>query len=191
MNFFDILLAKKMSGGGGGSTKYAIVGNFIEGAEVKINNIELEIVTPAGVTTLKEYAFNNNYNYYIIKKIILTDITTIEQYAFYNNNDKLFEVIMPKIVTIGKSAFNGANKITQIDLPNTISSIDQDAFRNTSNLKDFYCRATTPPTLGTNVFYSSGVQNIYVPKESVDAYKSAPNWSAYAIVSKIKPIPEE
>lgn len=190
MNFFEILLAKKMSGGGGGSTKYAIVGNFKEGADVTLNNMELEIKTPEGVTILKEYAFNNT-NKVIIKKITLTDVTIIEQYAFYNNYDKLFEVIMPKIVTIGQGAFNGANKIQQIDLPNTIASIGQDAFRETSNLKDFYCRATTPPTLGTNAFKSSGVLNIYVPEESVSAYKSAPNWSAYTLVDKIKAIPEE
>ena len=51
-------------------------------------------------------------------------------------------------------------------------------------------KATTPPTLGTNAFYKGDttfITAIYVPRESVNAYKTAANWSNYASV--IQPIP--
>ena len=48
--------------------------------------------------------------------------------------------------------------------------------------------ATTPPTLGTTVFNGTHADLvIYVPAGSVEAYKSATNWSTYA--SKIQAIP--
>lgn len=49
--------------------------------------------------------------------------------------------------------------------------------------------AATPPSIGTNYFFNtpSGLK-IYVPDESVDAYKTASNWSKRA--SKIYPISE-
>ena len=49
-------------------------------------------------------------------------------------------------------------------------------------------KATTPPTLDSTAFSDSGIQTIYVPAASLDAYKSATNWSAFA--SKIKAIPQ-
>ena len=50
------------------------------------------------------------------------------------------------------------------------------------------CLAVTPPTCGSNAFSQSGSCNIYVPDDSVNAYKTANNWSTYE--SYIKPISE-
>ena len=53
----------------------------------------------------------------------------------------------------------------------------------------YYFQSTEPPTLSNkNAF--SGIPNdcvIYVPAASVDAYKTATNWSNYA--SKIQAMP--
>jgi hypothetical protein len=44
-----------------------------------------------------------------------------------------------------------------------------------------YCKATTPPTGGGYMFSNNASnRNIYVPMESVEAYKSVPGWSKYA-----------
>ena len=53
-------------------------------------------------------------------------------------------------------------------------------YRYCRNLTSVYCKATTPPALGgTDVFdYNGSGRRIYVPTESVSAYKSA--WSGYA-----------
>ena len=42
-------------------------------------------------------------------------------------------------------------------------------------------KATTPPYLGADVFYNTNEELvIYVPMESLEAYKTSGNWSAYA-----------
>ena len=46
-------------------------------------------------------------------------------------------------------------------------------------LTSIYCKSTTPPTLGKS-FLSNNNCKIYVPTESVDAYKTADDWKDYA-----------
>ena len=66
----------------------------------------------------------------------------------------------------------------------------QEAFRYCTSLTSVTVKSATPPTLGFGVFYN-GSSNlvIYVPAESVDAYKSASGWSTYA--DRIQAIPSE
>ena len=64
----------------------------------------------------------------------------------------------------------------------SVTRIENAAFERCKSLKSVYCKATTPPALdGSYVFYGNGSgRKIYVPTESVDAYKSAARWSEYA-----------
>lgn len=51
------------------------------------------------------------------------------------------------------------------------------------------CKSITPPSLGTEVFgRCSSNLKIYVPDDSVEAYKGATNWSNYA--DRIHPLSE-
>lgn len=111
------------------------------------------------------------------------------------------------VISIGGSAFNGRNSLTSIGIPNTVTSIgywafrgctsltgikisvsitniSTEAFSGCSGLQSITIEATTPPTLRSNAFYGSTCP-IYVPRESVNAYKSA--WSEYS--SRIQAIP--
>lgn len=90
------------------------------------------------------------------------------------------------LTTVGSSAFHQCTDITAFVFPSTITSIGDGCFQRCNRLATVTCKATTPPTLGTSVF-PTAVTNIYVPSESVAAYKAATNWSAYA--SKIQAIP--
>lgn len=55
-------------------------------------------------------------------------------------------------------------------------------------MKYYYVKAVTPPTIENNTFNDIPSDAIiYVPTESVEAYKAATNWSAQA--SKIQPMP--
>lgn len=180
MNFFDILLAKKLGGGGD------IVGYFLEGYSPKPINMRVEITIPKGITEIESNAFYNNTPK--IVKAKLPDVITIRSGGF-KSCEYLEEIEMPKVVTIEKSAFESCRIIETFDLPATVTKIGDKAFYDTRALKDFYCRATTPPTITYYTFSNSGVQNIYVPAGSVNAYKSANVWNSLA--SKIKAIPEE
>ena len=74
-----------------------------------------------------------------------------------------------------------------IELPSTVTTIGQNAFVNCTGLTRISIAAATPPTLGANAFANcSALTGIYVPDDSVEAYKTATNWSAYA--NKILPL---
>ena len=45
---------------------------------------------------------------------------------------------------------------------------------------EIYCEATNPPTGATGMFNLNEDCKIYVPMDSVEAYKNAPYWSDYA-----------
>ena len=68
--------------------------------------------------------------------------------------------------------------ISSIVLPETIKYIYDGAFNGAKHLKEIYCKATTPPYFSG--YFENGNCQIYVPLESVDAYKTAEGWSQYA-----------
>ena len=72
-------------------------------------------------------------------------------------------------------------------LPSTISDLRMDALatHGSVNTTTVICKAVTPPTKSTTSYYTN-VAAVYVPDESVDAYKEATGWSQWA--SKIRPI---
>ena len=76
-----------------------------------------------------------------------------------------------------------------IILPSTVSNLRSDALATYGNNNStvIVCKAVTPPTK-TNTSYYQNVGVVYVPDESVDAYKTAAGWSQWA--SKIKPLSE-
>jgi hypothetical protein len=86
-------------------------------------------------------------------------------------------------VTLPANAFKGC-KLTGIELPEEVSIIKANAFKNCSALETVICRSETPPTL-RNINAFSGVLDtlkIYVPDTSVGdagdeySYKGANNW---------------
>ena len=85
------------------------------------------------------------------------------------------------IKKIGYGAFYNCDSLESINIPDSVTSIGDNAFCFCDELKSVYCRATTPPQLGNNVFYyNASGRKIYVPRNSVYAYKSAAGWSNYA-----------
>lgn len=164
-------------------------------ADLRINDKQkqiaertIEVLTAEdleGVTAIGAYAFRQCANLY--KVTLPNTVTLIDWYAF-SNCESLYDITIPNSVTmISGNAFAWCYELAGIELPDSITSIGDEAFYGCEMLYRVTCRATTPPTLGTDVF--SGVSDeftIYVPAESVEAYKTATNWSDYA--DRIQPI---
>ena len=107
-------------------------------------------------------------------------VTEIGLGAFeYCNN--LTNVIIPdSVTTIGLHAFGGNFNLTSVTIGNSVTSIGPGAFYGCEYLQRVDCKATTPPTGGDYMFDNNASgRKIYVPTESVDAYKSAEYWSYY------------
>lgn len=76
--------------------------------------------------------------------------------------------------------------VESLDIPATITSIGDFAFFD--GIKSdgtVICHAIAPPTAGSQIFHGFN-GSIYVPDESVDAYKTKENWTSYA--NMIKPL---
>ena len=85
-------------------------------------------------------------------------------------------IIPNTVTTIGAFAFDGCINLTSITIPNSVTYIDNLAFHYCIGLSSITVEATTPPTLGNDVFQAVPVDiPVYVPCESLDAYQDYNN----------------
>lgn len=170
---------------GCGMLSSVTIGNSVEyiGHDAFGFCMSLESITiPDSVTTFE----NNPFGYNRIKEFkgkfaedngrcLIID-NTIVAYAFASGT----EYTIPYGVTaIGNCAFCGES-LTSITIPSSVTYIGLDALSN-YHLTEVYCKATTPPIAnGLFMPYQTESPIIYVPMESVDAYKTAEYWSDYA-----------
>ena len=120
--------------------------------------------------------------------IIPDGVTSIGEWVF-SNCDSLTEVTIPNSVTsIGEWVFSNCDSLTSIVIPEGVTEIGRWAFGDCMRLASVYCEAIIPPVAvlpeseSWQAFHNAimGDEKIYVPMESVDAYKSADGWSEYA-----------
>ena len=158
------------------------------------------------VTSINEYTFQNCTGLTSID--IPNSVTSIGTYAFTGCYSLSSCTIGSGVTYIAESAFNACRSLTSIDIPNSVTRIFNDAFIGCGGLTSctigsgvttignyafYFCnslqsitvRATTPPTLGSDVFKYTNDCPIYVPSNKVSAYKSA--WSDYS--DRIQAIP--
>ena len=129
-----------------------------------------------GLKKVSKYAFNGCAN--LIRIIIPQNVNIIEEYAFASCTNLARITLNTDLTTIGLYAFGNCNSLKTITIPSSVTIIQGSAFNNCSILSTVYCAPTTPPTVGSWAFETTC--KIYVPRQSINAYKSANNWSEYA-----------
>lgn len=160
------------------------------------------ITLPEHISVISEYTFNGCSS---LNNVTIPDnVTSIEAYAF-NGCSSISEMVIPEGVTvIGTSAFRDCLRIQNMVVPDNVTKIDANAFYNCialrrvtigrgvlsvgnsafaacGSLLEVYCQPLTPPTGDRYMFdRNSDARKIYVPNESVNAYKEAKYWSEYA-----------
>jgi len=117
----------------------------------------------------------------ITSVIINYGVTTIGTCAFEAHTNLSSVSIPSSITSIDSWAFVGCTKLTSITLPESITSISQESFRECSNLTEIHCKNPIPPSVGDASF--DGVNKttckLYVPFNSVNAYKAAYGWKDF------------
>ena len=118
--------------------------------------------------------------------VIPHSVTTIGNHAFIDCI-KLESITIPDSVTkIGRFAFGYCNSLINLTIPDSVTEIGYAAFYGCISLTSVYCKPTTPPAAlfydgYWYAFYNNAPdRKIYVPMESLEAYKSASGWNEYA-----------
>ncbi len=158
---------------------------------VSLTSIEI----PANVSSIGLEAF---YWCEALKGVYITDIASwceinfIGSYAnplnngvdLYLNNELVTNLIIPDTITsICEYAFYNCSSLESLVIPSTVTDIGGEAFAACSSLTSIKIGATTPPSIGLTVFDGcSALTTIYVPSASVETYQSASGWNSYSIV---------
>lgn len=159
------------------------------------------IIFPGTVTTIGNMLF---YPCDTATKVLMdkSKITSIGQRAFQQAQVFIGDLDFPNLTELRENAFDrhygGTAKIKSLGsittlpsscfsqspyktyvIPATVTSIGDQALLSWDYDKTIICHAVTPPTVGSMWVYRAPMA-IYVPAESVEAYKIATGWSSYA-----------
>ena len=112
--------------------------------------------------------------------IVPDNVTNINDYAFNYNSSLSFIAIPEGVTNIGNWAFANCSSLSSITLPESLTNIGSGAFETCNSLSSIFINAVTPPTASSLRLNGESIP-IYVPDESVEAYKAADGWKEHDI----------
>lgn len=144
--------------------------------------------------------------YYVVDGIryAANTVGNTAQVVSYGSYKSMTEINIPasitadgvsyKVTKLGDICFEGCTSLTSINIPNSVTDLGYCCFKGCDNLASVYCLATTPPILDNRYivgykyewpFENKASKTLYVPEESVDAYKSAIVWKDFGKIRSI------
>lgn len=184
-----VLMANGVSSDGVGITiedaeKVTSIGTWFKENTTIQTFDELKYFT--NVKAISAYAF---FGCTALQWVNCENIESIKAQVF--NNSGITELILPKVITIPYSGLVGMKKVTKVVIGASCTNIDANNIWswNDKGKVSFIFEGATPPTFSTSNNKPDwyGV-TFYVPDASLEAYKTATNWSAYA--DRIHPLSE-
>ena len=130
----------------------------------------------SGLKVIPFSCFNNNNK--LPELTIPDNITDIDNDAFWNCSGLTSVTIGNGVTYIGADAFRQCFNLSQVDIGSGITYIGRDSFGHCASAMTIKIRATAPPELSEYLGLYSG-SKVYVPRDSVNAYKTAPIWEYY------------
>lgn len=140
------------------------------------------VVIPNSVTSIGSSAFSHCYS--LTSVVIPNSVTNIKSHAFYECPG-LTSIEIPNGVTnIGDYAFYDCYGLISVTIPNSVTKIGTKTFLGCSKLNSITCKAINPPSIYNNTFTSTD-KILYVPAESVEAYKTTNYWKQFTNIQAI------
>ena len=172
-----------------------LLGILNNGTTIPIECDSASTVEMRDVVNLKIEINNQGYSESDLVSLIIGNcVTSIicslnDRYNFTDFINMSSVTISNTVTTINDFAFRGCSGLTNVTIGSGITTIGEDAFYSCSGLTGITINATVPPTLdGDFMFDKTNNCPIYVPAESVEAYKNASIWKDY-YEDRIQPIP--
>lgn len=148
------------------------------------NTYLTSVTLPESVTSIGDYAFDSCEG---IKKVTMPGVKSIGHWAFRNCYELETLDFSDKLESIGNYCFDKILKITSITLPETTTNLGGYAFEGNPQITTVTCKAVTPPAVkkgyldGEEIYTifddtDYGDRVLFVPAESINAYKSALGW---------------
>lgn len=154
------------------------------------------------VTAIGEYAFYNRYSSTALKSISIPNtVTSIGKSAFYycyglksisfpnsltsignnafSSTGLTYAKISNSVLSIGDYAFANCTDITSLTIGESVVSIGQNAFSVGSKLMSITCLSVVPPSVANSNGFNDYSINLYVPKESVELYRTTSGWNYF------------
>ncbi len=144
------------------------------------------IKLPNSVTSIGEYAFGLCSG--LTSVTIGNSVARIGGSAFYDCS-KLTEVtIGNSVASIGNIAFGRCSSLTEVTIGESVASIGNRAFLDCSAITKLVSLNTTPPTCGVWALKNINKEKctLYVPKNSLEAYKAADQWKDFKNMEKME-----
>lgn len=140
---------------------------------VNLNDADINVPS---ITSIKSNAFDScsSLRHFTVNK----NVTLVDGGAFSNLNSN-FTLVFEEggtSLALGSKILEHSNYSKVLTLPAHTTSMASGCLRS-SGITALVCKATTPPTANSDI---QPTGNIYVPDDSVSAYKAATTWSSYS-----------
>ena len=144
-----------------------------------------QVIIGDGVTTIGSSAFSGCSS--LTSVTIGNSVTTIGSGAFFSCSSLTSVTIGNSVTEIGYYAFSGCSSLTSVTITNSVTTIGYYAFSGCKNVKQITVEAVTPPECSINTFDGVNTKEckLFVPKNSIDAYKKADGWKEFFLIEGI------
>ena len=146
------------------------------------------VALPEGLTSIGQFAF---YDCFDLANINFPNsMTDIGQYAFYFCRSLKSVVIPDNVTSVGSCAFYNCFSLESLTIGSGVQTFGWNVFENTYDLKTVICKIVEVPYVQ---FSFSGTAfadaTLYVPAESIEAYKADYTWGRFGTILPLDQAP--
>lgn len=119
-----------------------------------------------------------------LHQIDLSNVATIEISAFEECTSLRSIKLSKALEHIPFGCFANCRSLEEVTIDENVKEIDGWAFSYCESLKKVYVKATTPPIILSYIqppFAGTPISKVFVPSDSVTAYKNASYWKEFTI----------